>query len=593
VTAVADAARPAGVVRFTLSAVALAYGLATAAVTARFAAGAPTSYAASAPVALIVDLAAGLGLVAAGIVAGLARPSGSIGPVTTLLGIAWLAPDWIGWEGGLALARSLAMVAAVFVVPLLAHLALAFPTGRVTGRLPRLGLGITYGAAVVVALGLATVRDPFLDLYCWSNCTDNVFLVEANVGAARFLDGFWLRFAVVTGLVLAAICLWRLLGATYAARAGMWYVLVPAVLAALTQAGYAALRLVEPAEDPRNPAFAAVFVARAAALLLVAAGVTWFVVRSVRTRHSVARLASDLGEAPAPGSLRTALARSLGDDGLDVAYWLPGSHRYVDASGAQTKPRPGAGQIATKIERDGHPVALVIHDRSLASEHALEREIGAAARLAVDNERLRAEQLAQLRHLRSSRVRIVDTADTTRIRLERDLHDGAQQRLLALSYQVRLATSSAATEGDTAAVPVLAAAAEEAQCALTDLRELAHGIFPAILTEAGLGPALQTLADRSAMPLEIIEVPDERFPAATETAAYLVVRDAADEGATRSASHAVARIRRDHNRLVVDVGHDGHGMPADGLVHVGDRVGALGGRLGVNGNHVRAEIPCA
>jgi signal transduction histidine kinase len=484
------------------------------------------------------------------------------------------------------------MVAAVFVVPLLAHLALAFPAGRVTGRLTRLGLGMTYGAAVVVAAGLAMMRDPFLDRYCWSNCTDNVLLVDANLGAARFLDGFWLRFSVVTGLVLAAVCVRRLVRATYTARAGMWYVLVPAALAALTQAAYAVLLLREPAEDPRNPAFAVVFVARATALLLVAAGVTWFVVRSIRTRHSVARLANDLGAAPAPGSLRTALARSLGDDGLDVVYWLPGSHGYVDAAGAPAELRPRAGQTATKIERDGHPVALVIHDRSLASEQALEREIGAAARLAVDNERLRAELLAQLRHLRASRARIVDTADTTRIRLERDLHDGAQQRVLALSYQVRLATSAAAAEGDMAAVPVLSAAAEEAQCALTDLRELAHGIFPAILTEAGLGPALETLADRSAMPLEIVEVPKERYASATETAAYLVVRDAADEAASRSASHAMVRIHRDHDRLVVDVDHDGHGMATNRLVHVGDRVGALGGHLGINGNHVRAAIPC-
>jgi signal transduction histidine kinase len=487
----------------------------------------------------------------------------------------------------------MAMVVVIFLLPFVVHLAIAYPAGRVRGRLARVGVAVTYGAAVVVAIGRAVARDPFLDLHCWSNCTDNVFLVEANLGAARFLDGFWLRFSVVTGLVLAAACAWRLVRSTAAARGGMWYVLGPAALVALTQAAYAGLLVWDPAENPQQTSFAVVFFARAVALIALAGGVTWSVVRAGRTRRSVARLAEELGEAPAPGSFRTALARSLGDDGLDVVYWLPGSHQYVDAFGHPAETRPRDGQTATRIMRGGQLVALVLHDRSLPGEHDLEREIGAAARLAVDNERLRAEVLAQLEHLRSSRTRVVEMADDTRRRLERDLHDGAQQRLLALSYQIRLARTAAEAYDDTAATSMLSTAAEEAQSALAELRELAHGIFPAILTDAGLGPALWTLAYQSALPIEIDEVPDERFPASTETAAYLVVREAAEDALRRSATHVVARVCRESDQFLIEVSDDGQGTRSNGLVHVGDRVGALGGRVDITGTHLRAAIPCA
>jgi signal transduction histidine kinase len=594
VTAVAFAARRAGLGRYVLPTVALAYGLATVSVATRPQSElAPTIYAVTSDGALVADLAAGLGLLAAGAVAAVGRPSGSVGPLTTLLGVAWLAPDWIGWEGGSALARSVAMVAVFGLLPVVVHLALAFPAGVVIGRRARLGVAVTYGMAAVIAVGRAAVRDPFLDLYCWSNCTDNVLLVDADLGAAKFLDGLWLRFAVVAGVGLAAACGWRLARASPAARSAMWYGLGPAALVGLTQAAHAGVLVWEPAEDPRRAVFAALFVARAAALALLAAGVTWSVVRARRICSAVARLADELGAAPAPGMLRAALARSLGDDSLDVLYWLRGSRHYVDASGHAAEPCTQDGQAATQIVRQGEPVALVLHDRSVHAEHDLEHEIGPAARLAVDNERLRAEVLSQLEHLRASRVRIVETADATRRRLERDLHDGAQQRLLAVSYQLRLARAAAEADGERVAATALSAAEQEARCALSDLRDLAHGIFPAVLTEAGLGPALWTLADQSAVPVDIEHAPEGRYPSTAETAAYLVVREAVEDGARRSASHVTVRLSQDRDHLVVEVRDDGNARRTGGPVHLGDRVGAVGGRLDVRGAQLRAEIPCA
>ncbi len=200
---------------------------------------------------------------------------------------------------------------------------------------------------------------------------------------------------------------------------------------------------------------------------------------------------------------------------------MPGSQAYVDAEGRPVHEPAAGARATTPIVRNGEPVAVVIHDRALPGAQELEREIGAAARLAVDNERLRAETLAQLEDLRSSRARIVEAGDSARRRIERDLHDGAQQRLLTLSYELRLARAAAEAAGDIRLAAELAASSEEVQAALEELRELAHGIYPVILTEAGLGPALETLADGAPLPVEVGKLPGERFPAAVERAAYV------------------------------------------------------------------------
>jgi signal transduction histidine kinase len=234
-------------------------------------------------------------------------------------------------------------------------------------------------------------------------------------------------------------------------------------------------------------------------------------------------------------------------------------------------------------------VALVVHDRALSGARDLEREIGAAARLAVDNERLRAELLAQLEDLRASRSRIVETADSARRRLERDLHDGAQQRLLAISYELRLARAAAAADGNDELGAVLAASSEEAQRILEELRDVAHGIYPAILTEAGLGPALLTLADTAPLPVEIEAVPDERFAEAVERSVYVVVSGAVEAAARAGVDHAAVTVERDGDALVVGVSQADTAPSA----HLADRVGALGGHVSVEGGMLRAEIPCA
>jgi signal transduction histidine kinase len=282
----------------------------------------------------------------------------------------------------------------------------------------------------------------------------------------------------------------------------------------------------------------------------------------------------------------------VGDPALEVAYWLPEAQRFVDGRGHRTEsPVPGHGRAVTPIVRDGRPVAIVVHDAALLEGPALEREIGSAARLAVENERLQAEVLAQLEDLRASRARIVETGDAERRRLERDLHDGAQQRLLALSYDLRLAQGAAEADGDPELATLLASAGDDAQAALGELRELAHGIYPAILAEAGLAPALATLAEEAPLPVELGEVARERYSTPVETAAYLTASDTIGDAAGRNATFVSVDVAREDAELVVQIRDDGAARTSP-LLPIADRVGALGGSLEVEPHSLRAEIPC-
>jgi signal transduction histidine kinase len=307
-------------------------------------------------------------------------------------------------------------------------------------------------------------------------------------------------------------------------------------------------------------------------------------------RRAITRIAVNLDEAPAPGSLQTALAEALHDPELRIAYWLPGTQRHVDTSG-RAVPEPAAtpDRAVTRVMRDGRTVAAISHT---GAAPVLDRHIGPAIPLGLENERLQAELLAQFGELRASRARIVETAGTERRRLERDLHDGAQQRLLALSYDIRLARAGAAADGDTAAQTTLAPAVEETGAALEELRELAHGIYPAVLAEAGLAPALATLADPAPLPVQILQADNRRYLAPVEAAAYFTVAEAVDDAARRGAERAAVTVDHQGGQLVVTVEDNGTVRDSP-MVALADRVGALGGSLYLKATACRAEIPCA
>jgi signal transduction histidine kinase len=550
------------------------------------------SYAHASTAAHAADLAAGLGLLAAGLLAWIEPRTRRLGVLALLAGVAWFGPDWDGWDGGPPFVRSLGAVVTPFFLALLFHLVLALPLGRLRSWPARVLVIAVYGVAAFVSFGRALFRDPFLDPYCWRNCRYNSFLVHADPGVARALDDVWVRSSLAIGLLLVVMGAWRLLTASGPARRVLLPMLVPGVLAGAGASAYAVALLRTPLEDPGRPGFSAIFLALSLSVAALDLGLARGVLVTRRTRAAVSRIASELGEAPPPGTLRDALAVAAGDPAIELAYWLPGTQRFVDERGHPTEaPVPRPGRAVTPIVRDGRPVALVVHDAALLEGPALEREIGSAARLAVDNERLQAESLAQLEDLRASRARIVETGDAERRRLERDLHDGAQQRLLALSYDLRLARAAVEADGDRELATLLTSASDEAQAALGELRELAHGIYPAILAEAGLAPALATLADEARLPVELGEVPSERYSTPVETVAYLTVSDTIGDAARRKATFVSVDVAREDEQLVVQIGDDGAARRST-LLPIADRVGALGGSLEVEPYSLRAEIPC-
>jgi signal transduction histidine kinase len=194
--------------------------------------------------------------------------------------------------------------------------------------------------------------------------------------------------------------------------------------------------------------------------------------------------------------------------------------------------------------------------------------------------------------VRASRERIVEVGDDERRRLERNLHDGAQQRLLALCYQLRLARAEAEADRNAELATLLAEGGAEAQAALDELRQLAQGIYPAVLTAAGLDAALAGLADTAALPVEVTGATAQRYPAAVERAAYVSVAELIEDAAGRGASFVRIEVGAEGDRLVVSAHDDGRPR-AGALVYAADRVGALGGSLDVEATEARAEIPCA
>jgi signal transduction histidine kinase len=301
---------------------------------------------------------------------------------------------------------------------------------------------------------------------------------------------------------------------------------------------------------------------------------------------------------PDSGPVREMLAESLGDSSVAIAYWLPDRETFVDEAGRPVElPQPGSGRAWTAVERDGRRVAAIVHDAALDTTSELVQAAAAASSLAIDNERLKADLRARVAELRISRQRIVEAADEARRRIERDLHDGAQQQLLALALELRVLRSR--VNGDT--VALVDGLAQRLDVALGELRELARGIHPALLTQSGLGPAIGSLADRSPAPVQAQVAVDERLPAPIESAAYFVVAEALTNVARYAqATRADVEVRRDGDELLVVVADDGVGgvdvAAGSGLRGLQDRLAAVDGALRIDsprdaGTRLEARIP--
>ena len=297
-------------------------------------------------------------------------------------------------------------------------------------------------------------------------------------------------------------------------------------------------------------------------------------------------------------TLRDRLAQALGDPTLEIAYWLEEAGRYADAAGRPYALPNDRRRAVTHVLSGGAPVAALIHEPALLEERDLVESVRATAGLVLENERLAAEVRAKLAEVRASRTRIVAATDEERRRLERDLHDGTQQRLVALSLKLALAQA----EADSTTGATLDQAREEVEQALAELREFARGVHPSVLREDGLDSAVEALARRAPLPVEISGTASGRLPDPVELAAYLFASEALTNVAKHArATHATVTITREHSSLRVTVADDGIGSAdtsrGSGLRGLADRLAALDGNLTVQsttgaGTTLVATIPC-
>jgi signal transduction histidine kinase len=524
----------------------------------------------------------------------LARPRVGV----LLLGAGWasLAPIVTGWPSGPPSLRAAATIAAAFLLPLLAHIALAAPSGRLEGWIARVVPAAAYAWTALTAVVLALVRDPFYDLGCWADCDGNAFLVRSWPALADPILAArpWAQLAL--GAAVTALAIRQLRSPGVAVR--LSGLAAAAVGAAAILHALALLRI--PPEDPVDPTYRRIFLATCLAAVLAALAAAAPRLETALRRRAVSRVVAALDEAPAPDALERTLGEALGDAALRVVFHLPELDRYVDAVGvACAIPAPTVARAVTPLARRGEIVAWIDHSAAVGA--GVEPALTSAVRLAIDNARLRAGLLAQLRDLRGSRSQIVRDGDDERRRLERDLHDGVQQQVLALAAELRAGAGIARRVGDRAAA-VLDAGLDQTAAVLEEVRTLAHGVYPAILTDGGLAPAVASLADIAALPVRIVRAPAGRFPVQVETAAYHVVAESIDNAVAHSdATFVAVDIGEDDGAVVVEVNDDGGGgafvSEAGGLVELGDRIGALDGTVSVasgaqSGTTVRAVIPC-
>jgi signal transduction histidine kinase len=526
--------------------------------------------------ALTAEVAAGLLLVAAGLAG---RAHSGFRALLAACGIAWLIGEWNSPGAGAAFSAGLVLYAAW--PPLLAQAALRH--GERSLSRPAIALlAVAYAdSLLVLGVGSALFFDP-VEQGCL-DCPANRLLVATHPQAVHDLGRAGLLVAAAWSAGFVALVLARLARATSARRWMELPVLLPAA-AAIALFGARALHGSERGFVSNDPTDRVLWAAEVAALVLVAAGVVWARVRARRMRGRLARLVVDLGQSPPPGGLRDQLARAFGDPSLQLLHARDDDSGWVDGDGRPADIPNEQDRQVTRLLAGGRELSAVVHRPGLLEDPVMADELAHAARLALEHERLGALRRAQLESLRASRERVVATADAERRSLERDLHDGAQQRLATLAVAIRLARRQLASR-DPRLDAELGAAEAGLREALAELRELAHGLMPAVLAHEGLKPAVEALADRSPR-LVVGELPRERCAAPVESAAYFVVA----ESLRRAAGDVAVSARREDGRLLLAL--EAAAGITGSTTDLEDRVGAVGGALTASAHHVRAELPC-
>lgn len=559
-----------------------------------------TTYAGASVEAAYADLAAGLGLIAAGSYVVADANRSRLGAVIILAGTAWLSADLVGWQGAWLHLRVVASAGALMLAPLLLHVVAIAPGEHAAG--PRLGFVVAAAYATGLVLGVMTLlgRDPATDAGCWDLCSANPLLLVRVPDLSVVSFEAAVVFGVATGGAVAFVAALRLRRSSRAERREAMVILVPGLIVGLLTAGRW-LAAGTGSQGPGDPTASLLFEATAWFTAALAGGLIIVVRGRRRMRSTIAALARVDSATGRVRSARGVLIEATGDPSLSLAYPRTETGRWIGANGEPVEPRHEEGRALTSVRRRGELVAVIEHEPMVIAAADLAELFGPAARLALENERLDAELLAQVRELRESRARIVAAADAERRRREGALHDGAQQRLLALTYDLRTAREACADAGldgsSDATAQHLDAAIDAVHAAHQELREVAHGIYPAVLSEAGLAPALEGLVDRAPIPTRLEKGVTPRCGSGVEMTIYVAAHELVRDAHGRGARRAELRLHGSPDRLCLDVHDDG--VAPDGTIdHVADRAGASGGTLilvdAIDGHVVqRVEVPCA
>jgi signal transduction histidine kinase len=544
---------------------------------------------------VVIEFLGGYAFLVAGLIAWRRRPENHFGRLMTLAGVTWFVGQYA--DASVNTVQSIGNSFRGFVPIAISHLALTYPDGRLAARAERVLIVVGYAVVGLASVVVLATFNPHRDFHC--KCPSAPFGLFSNPPLLRLAYNNKDKLAGAVVLIAVILLVRRLLRANVTQRWLLSPLWIVAAVAGTTFIARTTVNFISLSDH----AAARVDNGLNAITMLVPAAFLVGLLRNRLDASPLGDLVVALGGRTSGETLQRALARTLRDPSVELAYWLPARGVYVDAAGLEFSfPGDNGSRAVTLVERDGERLAALVHDRSLLENPRLVEATTAAAGLSLDNERLQAELRAQIEEVRASRVRIIEASDDARRRIERDLHDGAQQRLLATALSLRMANDALDDGADPDTRRALEAAAADTLLAVTDLRELAQGIHPTILTEQGLRAAVDVLAERAPVAVAV-DVPADRYTPSIEATAYFVISEALSNVAKHaSATKVSVRARQERGNLVVDVHDDGRGGATEaggtGLRGLNDRVAALGGRLEVrsppgNGTFLRIELPCS
>lgn len=581
-----------------IAAIGLVFAFVVVTTLVTMASGAPPQF-------LVLDTLGALTFLGSGAIAWQRRPEVLTGPILVASAAMWSIGSYA--PAGRPILAHLGYTFGGWYDVALGILILALPA-RWPDRIGQ-GVAMALGAAFAIrSLGRLLLMDPPRLYAECADCPPNPFAVFPSRAAFETIE---ITTSLVIGLVCVVVALIggrRLIRGSRPTRR----VLAP-VLAAGSVAMFAAafggfdtaafILTSGPLVEVPEPWQEVVAWSGYAARVLIPLG---FLAGTLRTRLGsgpIVPLAAAVGALPSPTRMELALQAALGDPTVRLLRHDPTRDEWIDADGTQVGlPLETRERAVTLLDLGGRTIAAMVHDPVLREDPTLIGAVTAVIRLGVQNERLEAEVRAQLDAVRASRARLVGAAEEERRRLERDLHDGAQQRLVGVS----LALQRARAVADHPAIPAalreqLEETALELGGAITELRELARGIHPAILEDEGLPAAVASLARRAGVPVELEIAVDGRLPRSVETTAYFAIAEALTNVARYAHANSVrVSVASRGNVLHLEITDDGIGgadpSMGSGLRGLADRIGALDGRFTLrsnqgHGTHISADIP--